>query len=111
MKYRKKPVLVDAVQFTGWNCAEIRAWIWEHQVPTPVRSTHAHSASSATRIEIQAPRRRRRGLAAAPSDWFVRDADGTFSVYTSATFEAAFEVVPPSALPWIGSHQTRKGDP
>ena len=31
MKYRKKPVVIEAIQFTGKNCFEIFAFIGDHE--------------------------------------------------------------------------------
>lgn len=30
-KYRKKPVVIDAIQFNGWNFGEIQDWMFNYK--------------------------------------------------------------------------------
>ena len=93
-KFRNRPTLVDAVQWTGRNIEEIRElaalvvngqWCvssqWQ-EGDTLVIETDASDVAN-------------------PGDWVVRHPCGKLEAYTPDAFEQQFERVPPSALPWI----------
>jgi hypothetical protein len=80
-KYRKKPVVIEAVQFTGQNGAEIEAWSG---------GMAARPAPDAPLLEI----RTLEGLMTAfPTDWIVRGVKGEFYPCKPDIFAATYEAV------------------
>lgn len=94
MKFRKKPVVVDAMQFTGDNVAEIHAWSGS----LGTNALSVDGAAIASTITIIPPGGGQ--LTAAPGDWFVLYADG-MRRRSNEEFSDKYEKIPPSALPWI----------
>lgn len=110
MKFRKKPVVVEAEQLTQ---AAIDSHVLDKTpLPDGVYLSSA-SAHPPTRVMYRAVVRlirsgRDSGMPdnlVMPGDWIIRDPDGTFSVCKPDAFEATYEPVPSSAMPWIDSHR------
>ena len=80
MKFRKIPTLVDAVQFTGHNDAEVLAFC-------PTASDPQENGPS---ILIQTPLMG--GRLAKPGDWVVKD-EGEFYPCSHEVFLSSFEEV------------------
>jgi hypothetical protein len=95
VKFRKKPVVVEARQWhaTDEQREEFLIWFREHDLDFRTYGPTIH---------IDTPD----GTACAQlGDWVICGADGEFSRCSPADFAAAYEPVPSSALPWIGSHR------
>lgn len=99
MRFRKKPELVDAVQWTGNNMQDIRDLV---QLGPPGLTNYCRDMDSRRLIAENGD-----GVVqvALPGDWVVRSSDGTLSTCNQLTFAASYEAVPPSALPWIDTHR------
>lgn len=82
MKFRKKPVVIEALEFTGNNCTEIIRFMggpWTnpelHDTDRPVIHT----------LEGQ--------LTASPGDWIIRGVQGEFYPCKPDIFAATYEAV------------------
>lgn len=97
MRFRKKPELVDAVQWTGQNMADITdldnlgpsssGYAWEHETGQLI------VANGETEIVADS------------GDWIIRYPDGTLEVCKAFEFAGRYERIPPSAMPWIDTHR------
>lgn len=104
MKFRKKPVLVDAVQLTK---EAIDSHVLD-KAPLPKGCYLSHASSHApTRTVYRAVVRLKNTSLdiVMPGDWIICDADGSYSTVKPNIFEATYEPVPPSALPWVDSYR------
>lgn len=77
-RYRKRPVVIDAVQFTGTNLAEITEFIGEEP---PTR----HHGLMIVTLEGE--------LFASPGDWIIRGVQGEFYPCKPEIFDATYEPV------------------
>ena len=84
-RYRKRPVEVDAVQFTGFNIEEIAEFTGE----TPPHQSLALAGETAlykiTTLEGK--------LFASPGDWVIRGVQGEYYPCKPDIFEATYEPV------------------
>lgn len=83
-KFRKKPVTIEAIQFTGWNTGEI------HQFTGAAKTTatQAHSASVASKIVIHTLEG---DMTAEPNDWIIRGVKGEFYPCKPDIFAATYD--------------------
>lgn len=87
-KFRKKPVVIEAVQFTGRNVSEVHAFTGSKSTT----STHAHSAAPASSLTIETLE----GIiTASPGDWIIRGVKGEFYPCKPDIFAATYEPVEP----------------
>lgn len=84
MKFRKKPVVIDAVQFTGLNFAELSAFCGRDLQPSGV-----NLPPNAT-IEIHT---REGTMRASVGDWIIRGVQGEFYPCKPDIFAATYEAV------------------
>jgi hypothetical protein len=80
MRYRKKPVVIDAVQITGDNNDELLAWLNEHVVPFEIVAKHT--------LVIHTPEG---DMRADPNDWIIKGVKGEFYPCKPDVFEATYE--------------------
>lgn len=93
-KFRKKPVVIEAVQWTGANDAEVS----EFCPP----STFAYTASTTSPTRASLCIRTLEGeMRADVGDWIIRGIKGEFYPCKPDIFAATYEAVPSSAMPWI----------
>jgi len=82
-KYRKRPLIVEAIQWTGDNTPEVSAFLGDRLMGYSnshdylVFRTHPFKASY--RVN--------------PGDWVVKDIDGEFVAVRPEVFEVAYEKV------------------
>lgn len=76
-KYRKKPVVIEAVQFTGENAQEIVGWIEEPAAINRAGDIRIHTLEGDHR--------------ARPGDWIIRGVKGEFYPCKPEIFEATYE--------------------
>ena len=96
MKYRKKPVVVEAIQATGENNAEIIEWTKGSR--TPARMDYSVTVmGDGSRLVDSVP-----GLCIrsddiawpiAPGDWVIRGSEGFVSYCKPDIFEQTYEPV------------------
>jgi hypothetical protein len=86
MKYQKKPVVVDAIQWTGRNLKEILGFM-EPARPQPI----AHNQISLN--GLIAIRTGDITAHAHTGEWIVKDAAGNFDVVSSEYFRKTYEAV------------------
>jgi hypothetical protein len=79
MKYRKKPVVIDAVEWTGKNGRAVGTFL-----------EHATWRAEGVRIVIETVEGE---VTASPGWWIVKDGDGEFCTCKSSVFEATYEAV------------------
>lgn len=82
MKYRKKPVIVDAIQFDGtWHCMGHIAAVFE--ATDKIASSRAGMSIKTLEGEMQA----------APDDWIVKGVEGEIYPVKPHIFEKTYELV------------------
>jgi len=80
--YRKKPVVIEAVQIRGDNDDELLAFLNEHVVPFEMVDDHAlviHTLEGDMRAD--------------PKDWIIRGVKGEFYPCKPDIFEQTYEAV------------------
>lgn len=82
MKYRKKPVEIEAKQFTGQNYNEILAWLDEHETPGDFL---ADGTMLIDTLEGH--------MIAQPGDYIIRGVAGEFYPCKPHVFEKSYEAV------------------
>jgi hypothetical protein len=91
MLYRKKPVVIEAIQWTGDNLAEIKAFM-EPQL-SALRCTWGEEFELFSLTEglkiytFEGP------LRASVGDWIIKEIDGEFSLCEPNIFELTYEPV------------------
>ena len=82
MKYRKKPVVIEAIQFTGDNIQELWDWAGADAIYGPVEDDpSAYITTLEGRME------------ASPGDWIIKGVQGEFYPCKPEIFEATYEPV------------------
>lgn len=90
MKYRKKPVVIDAVQFNGRNVGEIEVFIGK-KLKTRVFSDAAYEAGVAAplfEIDIETLEG---VMTASPNDYIIKGVKGEFYPCKPDVFEQTYE--------------------
>ncbi len=82
-KYRKKPVVIEAVQFTGDNCIEVLGFIGSPHVDN--RELHTTDHPVIHTLEG--------GLTASSGDWIIKGVKGEFYPCKPDIFAATYERV------------------
>ncbi len=86
-KYRKKPVVIEAIQFTGHNGTEIEAWMIGHggleQFGVTVRNGNLCPVIHTLEGMMET----------SPGDWIIRGIKGEFYPCKPDIFEATYEPV------------------
>jgi hypothetical protein len=85
MKFRKRPVVIEAVQFNGLNADELVAFCG--RAVRPVKSASADEAA----LEIHTREGTMRAMA---GDWIIRGVQGEFYPCKPDIFAATYEAVP-----------------
>ena len=96
--FRKKPVVIEAVQFTGSNCIEILRFIggpWTnpdlHDTDQPVIHT----------LEGQ--------MTASAGDWIIKGVNGEFYPCKPDIFEKSYEPAEAKTKDWLDGDERRNG--
>lgn len=84
MKFRKKPVVIEAVQFTGQNGHEVMDWIEDRAEETDATIALQNAAIVIGTLEGD--------MLAAPGDWIIRGVKGEFYPCKPDIFAATYEV-------------------
>jgi hypothetical protein len=82
MKYRKKPVVIEAMQFDGQNHADLADFMGR-----AIRPTHA-TPGSITIGTLEGE------MLARPGDWIIKGVKGEFYPCKPEIFSATYEAVP-----------------
>jgi hypothetical protein len=84
-KFRKRPVVVDAVQWAGDNWAEVYGWVmsWDLQDPGIQRTRDGIVLVSTLEGDMRADR----------GDWIIRGIKGEFYPCKPEIFAATYEAV------------------
>lgn len=87
MKYRKKPVIIEAIQYTGQNGHEIHSWsksaILESPVPEPTSDNPTGAYLQIKTLEGT--------MTAKVGDWIIRGVKGEFYPCKPEIFAATYE--------------------
>jgi hypothetical protein len=92
MKYRKKPVVIEAIQFNNLNIEELRQFTGLHLIHT-IESDSAYLAgiappvSSVTIVTLEG------NMKALPGDWIIKGINGEFYPCKNEIFEKTYEAV------------------
>lgn len=82
MRYRKKPVVIEAVRITGTNDDELLEFLNEHVVPFEVGGDHSiviHTLEGDMRANL--------------GDWIIKGVEGEFYPCKPDIFDKTYEVV------------------
>jgi len=89
MKYRKKPVVIDTIQYTGKNGWEIRNWSSDKVIESPVlEPTQDNPTGEYLQIDTLEG-----WMTAIVGDWIIRGVKGEFYPCKPDIFEATYEKV------------------
>lgn len=86
MKFRKKPVVIEAMQFDGHNYREIQGWA-HAGLPPEANSIIVWDGFTMTVRTLEGP------LHAATGDWIIKGVKGEFYPCKSDIFAATYEPV------------------
>lgn len=81
MKYRKKPVVIEAIKFTGTNHDEV------------MRFTNGHSLNSLSVLETVKIQTMEGLMTAKKGDWIIKGIKGEFYPCDSDIFSQTYEAV------------------
>ncbi len=87
MKFRKKPVIVEAKLYNGENAAEIWAWMGKEYPQPFVQSLKEFLEDTLTIKTLEGD------LTAQVGDWIIRGIKGEFYPCKPDIFEATYEAV------------------
>jgi len=87
--YRKKPVQIEAVQFTGENFADIFVWVgrWHDEDDGPGMWQISERGLGILTLEGE--------MRADPGDWIIRGVKGEFYPCKPDIFDATYDEVQP----------------
>lgn len=85
-QFRKKPVVIEAMQFTGTNGAEIEKWTGGEAIVSGPSSPDFKEHLNIATLEG--------GMEASPGDWVIKGVKGEFYPCKPDIFEATYEPVP-----------------
>jgi len=89
MKFRKKPVVIDAIQYTGANEWELEHWAGPSLVPSPVlEPTEANPTGRYLQIHTLEGTH-----TAIVGDWIIKGVKGEFYPCKPDIFAATYEAV------------------
>ncbi len=83
MKFRKRPVVIDAYQFNGYNSTEIESWMIGYDARAKLGFKNAGHIVLIDTLEGT--------MTAAPGDWIIRGVKGEFYPCKPDIFEATYE--------------------
>lgn len=83
MKFRKKPVVIDAIQFNGSNSTEVEAWGIGHTGGYICGVKNGGKILTISTLEGT--------MEAHPGDWVIRGVKGEFYPCKPDIFEATYE--------------------
>ncbi len=97
MKFREKPIVIDALLYDGANIAEVCAFSPSERWTQAMRTDgdRARGTPGYPRVHIQTPRQDDRW--ASPGDYIIRDAEGRFDICKPDIFAATYEPVEPAS--------------
>jgi hypothetical protein len=86
MLYQKKPVIINAIRFTGENYNEIDKWVskWHDADDGPGMSQETEGLRIETLEGV---------MLASPGDWIIRGIKGEFYPCKPDVFEATYDLV------------------
>ena len=85
MKYRKKPVVIEAIWFTGENILDLMAWAHEG-LPAEANSILVPDVNGTLAVRTLEGQ-----MTASPGDWIVKGSKGEFYPVKPDIFEATYE--------------------
>jgi hypothetical protein len=85
MKFRKKPVVIEAVQFTGYNSTELEAWFIGHDARKSFGVKDGGRIVLINTLEGT--------MEATPNDWIIRGVKGEFYPCKPDIFKATYDPV------------------
>lgn len=89
MKYRKKPVVIEAIQYTGHNDSQMKSWSGGAVIGSPVLEPTADNPAG-DYLQIKTLEGT---MTAIVGDWIIRGIKGEFYPCKPDIFEATYEKV------------------
>ena len=83
--YRKKPIIIEAIQWLGINLDEFKKFIGDTYYFSTYEKLYIRTPSGDREISI--------------GDYIIREIDGGFRVYTCFAFEDSYDLIPPVVDP------------
>ncbi len=93
MKYRKKPVEIEAVQFTYPPTEELRAFVGGHMINVR-KKRHPGAVGEADIVTLEDGSDGRAKHVATEGDWIIKGVKGEFYPCKPDIFEATYDLVP-----------------
>lgn len=97
MKYRKKPVVIEAIQFNNLNKEEVEAFVGRGELAWILESETAYIAGVAPPISSLSIETKEGFMKAFPGDWIIKEpfptGDRDFYPCKPDIFEATYEKV------------------
>jgi len=90
VKFRKKPVVIEAVQWTGENSEEVLSFALTG--PRPLWGDDFGVDTNSGEVCISTPEGR---MTADPDDWIIRGVEGEFYPCKESIFHKTYEAVKP----------------
>jgi len=84
MKFRKKPVVIEAIQFTGKNCFEIFDFIGRGEL---IYNLELQNTDWPVIPTLEG------AMTASPNDWIIKGSNGEFYPCKPDIFEKTYEAV------------------
>lgn len=94
-KYRKRPVVIDAVQFTGQNQREVLKFMYPNLSKTALNGAQKMNL----RVVIDT---KEGSMTASPGDWIIRGVHGELYPCKPAIFAETYDEYHPEQQPDIG---------
>lgn len=92
MKYRKKPIVIEAIQFNNINADEISAFVGK-KVKQEIESETAYEAGMGAPISSVTIETLEGNMKAIPRDWIIKGVNGEFYPCKPDIFEKTYEPI------------------
>lgn len=89
VKYRKKPVVIEAIQYTGKNGWQITHWSKDEVIESPVLEPNANNPTG----EYLQIKTLEGTMIANVGDWIIKGVNGEFYPCKNEIFEKTYEPV------------------
>jgi len=91
-KFRKKPVVIEAIQFNNLNHDEINSFVGK-KLKTEIESTAAYEAGVAPPVSSMTIETIDGNMKAMPGDWIIKGIKGEFYPCKPDIFQNSYELV------------------
>lgn len=92
MKYRKKPVIIEAVQYNGINVQEIENFVGK-KLQIEFETDASHQATNSAQVYSIIIPTLEGDMKATPNDYIIKDVKGEFYPCKPDIFEQTYEAI------------------